>query len=112
MLPALDLAILITAPLSVCLERATRRGLPIRLRDKEARIVDTFMQQSGRIMEIAAEYLATSERAALEIDNGGQLDSGVSSFLHDIQAFLQGRSKVDARATEPVALSATLGGSG
>ena len=53
-IPASDLAILVNAPLVLCLERAKARGLPVRLKDKDPQVVERFMENSACILAVAA----------------------------------------------------------
>lgn len=109
LLPVLDLAVLAKAPLNMCFERATRRGLPIRLRDKDARTVSTFMQQSALIVESIEDYLATTPRHSIVVDNSGSIDSGVASLISGIHAYLQGSSASGSQAHNPAVFSTTIG---
>jgi hypothetical protein len=79
-LPALDLIVLVRAPLDVCLARAGERGLPLRLRDKDKATIDRFMAHSDTIVELGAAFLRSQTRQLIEIDNGGALDDTLASL--------------------------------
>jgi hypothetical protein len=80
LLPALDLVVLVRAPLEICLERAEARGLPSRLRGKDEPGVDRFMDHSTQIIDIASEFLASADRQVVEVDNGGELEDGIADL--------------------------------
>jgi hypothetical protein len=80
LLPDLDLVVLVRAPFEICLERAEARGLPLPLRDKDEPTVDRFMDHSAQIISIASEFLASTDRQVVEVDNGGKLEDGIADL--------------------------------
>jgi homoserine kinase type II len=79
-LPAQGLVVLVHTPLETSLERATARGLPLRLRDKEPQAIERFMHNSGRILETAAAALTEMDRPMIEVDNSGDLDESICAL--------------------------------
>lgn len=91
LLPAADLTVLVRAPLEVCLRRAGARGLPIRLRDKDGRTVERFMQHAQAIIELAGRALAAGGRTAIMVDNGGSLEATAAALRERLAAQAHGR---------------------
>jgi thymidylate kinase len=99
LLPAMDLAVVVQAPVELALERATRRGLPIRLRDKDARTIETFMRHAMQIVEIAGAHLAASQRHSIAVDNSAALESGIAYLRYAARQFLSTQGR---RHTAPI----------
>lgn len=77
-LPATPLTILVSAPLQVCLERAHRRGLPIRLRGKDPQTVQRFIESSHAVASLAGEVLISRGRSVISIDNSSGLKQAIT----------------------------------
>ena len=86
LLPALDLAVIVRAPLDRCMQRASARGLPVRLRDKSRRSIDRFMAHSEAIIGLAAQFLARQRREFVAIDNGGSLEDSLAQLRERLAA--------------------------
>jgi shikimate kinase len=68
-LPNLKLAILVHAPLEICIERVMLRGLPKRLSGKNQKTIDIFFRNNEQITEIALEYLNEVKRRKIQFEN-------------------------------------------
>jgi len=88
LLPALDLVVLVRAPFDICMERAEFRGLPSRLHGKDESTVDRFMNHSAQIIGLASEFLASTDRPVVEVDNGGQLEEGIANLCKGLESLL------------------------
>ena len=85
-IPASDLAVWVSAPVQLCLERASARGLPARLKDKDPEVVERFMRNSAGILALAAQ---TGERPVLQVDNSSDLDAAVSAIQGKMKALVR-----------------------
>lgn len=68
-LPKLKLAILVYAPLEICMERVMLRGLPKRLNGRSQKNIDSFFRNNERITELASSYLDDAKRRKIQVDN-------------------------------------------
>jgi len=88
-LPGVGPVIIAQCDLETALQRARQRGLPQRLRDKDESVVMRFMENSTRIVEIAAEDLVTRRQVYI-IDNSGSI-SDSQARLKETAAVIWGK---------------------
>jgi len=89
-LPRVALTILVCAPLQVCLERAYKRGLPVRLRGKDPQTVRRFVENSHTVASLAGNVLTSNGRSVIKIDNSLGLEQSVAMLcrqIHDTPTF-------------------------
>jgi homoserine kinase type II len=83
-LPRTDLVVLVTAPLSVCIERADARGLPRRLAGRDDATVARFMRNAAVIVDVLPDLLSARSRPSVVVHNGGALDAAVTALQEAI----------------------------
>ena len=89
-LPVLDLVIFIQTPISVCLERSQMRGHPSRVELQDPKVLERFMAQASRIIQMAADFLANDSREVITIDNSQELDLSTVNLQTDLDTYLAG----------------------
>jgi thymidylate kinase len=78
-LPKVPLIILVCAPVQICLERAYKRGLPIRLRGKDSETIRRFVENSHTVASLAAETLTSHGRSVIKIENNSGLEHSLAA---------------------------------
>lgn len=83
-LPEVTLTIMVTAPVQDCLERAYKRGLPLRLRGKDPQTVRCFVENSHAVASLAGSILTSKGRFVIKIDNSSGLEQSITTLFKQV----------------------------
>jgi glycosyltransferase involved in cell wall biosynthesis len=97
-IPLPDIALEVTCPPDIADERLTRRGLPLRLRARDASVVSEFLGNSRRAVALARSIVAPSMQTGV-IHNDSTLEA-VETILADMTDRILSRA-AESSASEP-----------
>lgn len=83
-LPEISLIVLVSAPVQVSLDRAHRRGLPLRLRGKDPQTVRRFVENSHTVAALVGQLLTAKGSAVIKIENNAGLEQSVAALYRQI----------------------------
>ena len=96
-LPALDLAVLVEAPIDRCRSRSNGRGLPNRLLNKDEATADRFFENAAHIVVLVASYASASGRPIIIVDNSGEPGGFESELSRQLPSKLLAPGSIEAR---------------
>lgn len=85
-LPPVPLTVVVRAPVDVCLDRTSRRGLPIRLQGKSPFEIRRFIEHSDAIAAQMGPVLQARRQPIIEITNIGMLDQSIAELMDQVMA--------------------------
>jgi Ser/Thr protein kinase RdoA (MazF antagonist) len=90
--------VIVSTPPGVARERATQRGLPMRLRGAKPARVDRFLDNAREVVTLVDGELAAIGQTVIHVDNEGALEASVTSLARRVDELTRSAGETTPRS--------------